>query len=414
LEHILKHDEGKCGYGLRASNLRTINELDEREIRVAPEDTRHQPKTLAEMGSNYDEIPPTEFARRAIRKKYYLSPARARRGQYRYCGKIQIGCLTAAPTGLRQRSKYTMKSGLHDYILPGLVHFMAYPANDGDGVVLDSLAELLEDWYFEVVEISGFKDPATRAQAKRLLASSGIQVRYCAHPVLLTQRLNLNSLERLVRTRAVQEMRSGIDEAVELGASDFCLLSGPYEGECKKAANLDALEESLDDLCHYAKDREIGVSLEVFDRNIDKKCLIGPAADAKEIARRLKRNHRNFGLVVDLSHIPLLGETPADALRPVADDISHVHIGNCYCDRPDNPAYGDKHPRFGYPGSVNDIPQITAFLKELFHVGYLKADASVRRAISFEIKPVGDESSGVMIAGAKRKLAEAWNRLTLD
>jgi len=307
-----------------------------------------------------------------------------------------------------------MKSSLHDYILPGLVHFMAYPSRDGNGLGLESLAEFLEDSYFEVVEISAFKDAARRATAKQLLASSGIQVKYCAHPVLLNQKLNLNSLERSDRMRAVREMRDGIDEAVELGASDFCLLSGPYEGELKKTANLEALEESLDELCHYAKDRRVEVSLEVFDRNIDKKCLIGPADDAKEIARRVKRNHQNFGLVVDLSHIPLLGESPADALRPVADDLAHIHIGNCYFDRPDNPAYGDKHPRFGYPGGANDVPEITDFLKELFRVGYLKADASVRRAISFEIKPVGDELSGVMIAGAKRKLAEAWSHLTLD
>jgi sugar phosphate isomerase/epimerase len=209
-------------------------------------------------------------------------------------------------------------------------------------------------------------------------------------------------------------MQAGINEAVELGASDFCLLSGPYEGESKKNESLDALEASLNELCAYANEREIKVSLEVFDRSVDKKCLIGPVADAKAIAQRVRRNHKNFGLVVDLSHIPLLAESPADALRPVADMLAHIHIGNCYCDRPDDPAYGDKHPRFGYPGSATDVPEITAFLNELFNVGYLKLDASERRPISFEIKPIGDEAPAVMIAGAKRKLANAWNRLVID
>ena len=233
-----------------------------------------------------------------------------------------------------------MKFGLQDYILPGLVHFMAYPATDRSDAALASLTDLLKDTFFEVVELAGFKDPKLRANARRLLESSGIQVKYCAHPAILTQKLNLNSLEHSERMRAVREMQAGINEAVELGAFDFCLLSGPYEGDIKRDESLDALEASLDELCGYASERQVRVSLEVFDRSVDKKCLIGPAADAKAIAQRVKKNHKDFGLVVDLSHIPLLHESPADALRPVADMLTHIHIGNCYCDRPDDPAYG--------------------------------------------------------------------------
>jgi sugar phosphate isomerase/epimerase len=313
---------------------------------------------------------------------------------------------------MREMSDNTMIERLHHYIRPGILHFMAFPVMNGDGPILESLMAILEDCFFEVVEISWIKDPKTRAQAKHLLMLSGIQVKYGAQPRLLTQRLNLNSLDCTNRKRAVAEMYASIDEAVELGASDFSLMSGPYEGAKNKAANFDALELSLNDICSYAADRGMEVALEVFDRDIDKKCLIGPAADAKEIAERVKAKHRNFGLIVDLSHIPLLGETPTDALRPVADHLARVHIGNCYCDRPDDPAYGDKHPRFGYPGSANDVPEIVAFLKELFHTGYLKPDGSERRAVSFEMKPAGDEPVGVMIAGAKRKLLEAWNQLT--
>jgi len=52
-------------------------------------------------------------------------------------------------------------------------------------------------------------------------------------------------------------------------------------------------------------------------------------------------------------------------------------------------------------------------LRVLFQIGYLTTDGSGRGAISFEIRPMGEIDSLVMIANAKRKLGEAWAQLTL-
>ena len=305
-----------------------------------------------------------------------------------------------------------MQRPLNNYIEVGIVHFMAFPGViTGEGPILESLEKILGDDYFDLIEISWFKDPAVRAKAKEMFETSGIGVKYGAQPRLLTQKLNLNSSDEDERKKAVDEMKAAVDEASEGGITDLALLSGAYPGEEKKADAMDLLERSLNDICSYAGEREMNIVLEVFDRDIDKKCLIGPAADAREIAERVCPSHTNFGLMVDLSHIPLLGETPAEALRPVADFLTHIHIGNCYMDDKNDPAYGDMHPRFGYPGSPNDVDEITAYLKELFEVGYLKNDGSARAAISFEVKPVGDEDSELVIANAKRKLNEAWIKL---
>ena len=305
-----------------------------------------------------------------------------------------------------------MNEPLHHYIRPGIVHFMAYPVIKGEGPVLESLTKLIADPFFEVIEISWIKAPAIRAEAKALLATSGMTVKYGAQPRLLTQKLDLNSLDEATRQLAVADMRAGIEEAASMGITDYGLLSGPHPGDSNRDAALDALVKSLDEICTYATDHGINVALEVFDRDIDKKCLIGPAADAKELAERVKAAHPTFGLMVDLSHIPLLRESPAEALRPVADHIAHIHIGNAYMDSKADPAYGDMHPRFGYPGSANDVPELVAFLEELFHVGYLKADRSSRAAVSFEVKPVGAENPEVMIANSQRKLIEAWSQVT--
>lgn len=288
---------------------------------------------------------------------------------------------------------------------------MAYPVGSGEGPIMESLNAILTDCFFEIIEVSWIKDASLRRRAGELLTSSGIEVRYGAYPRLLSQSLSLNCLDEHHRRRAVVEMCDGIDEALELGAKQFGLMSGPYEGDVTALACMNALEQSLVEICAYASRHDVKVLLEPFDRTVDKKCLIGPVDTVREISERVAESHQNFGLIIDLSHIPLLGESPSQALRPVAKYVSHAHIGNCCLSPPEDPAYGDKHPRFGYPNGVNDVNEIAEFMQELFRIGYLQCDGNEPKGISFEIKPIGDENSAVMIAGAKRKLCAAWNHL---
>jgi sugar phosphate isomerase/epimerase len=308
----------------------------------------------------------------------------------------------------------TMNTPLQHVIRPGIVHFMAFPATmKGEGPILETCRQILTDPYFEIIEISWIKDAAVRAQVKAMIASAGVEAKYGGQPRLLSQKLDLNSADESMRQRAVAEIKSAVDEAAELGIRDVGLLSGLDVPVAERPAAMDRLEKSLVELCRHAANHNCNIVLEVFDRDIDKKALIGPAASAREIATRVKRSCKNFGLMVDLSHIPLLGESPAQALLPVREHIAHIHIGNAYFKERNDPAWGDQHPRFGYPGGANDVPEIVEFLRVLFQIGYLKADGSVRGGVSFEIKPLPGEDSGVMIAAAKRKLNEAWAQLQI-
>ena len=305
-----------------------------------------------------------------------------------------------------------MNIPLHHVVRSGIVHFMAFPATlKGEGPILETCHQILADDFFEVIEISWIKDPAVRAKVKALLAGAGVEAKYGGQPRLLSQKLDLNSADETARQRAIDEIKRAVEEAAELGLRDVGLLSGADAPPAQRPAAMDRLENSLVQLCCHAAEFGCNIVLEVFDRDIDKKCLIGPASTACEIAERVKRPCPNFGLMVDLSHIPLLGETPAQALQPVREHIAHIHIGNAYFKERQDPAWGDQHPRFGYPGSANDVPEIVDFLRELFAIGYLRTDGTRRGAVSFEIKPVGDEDSTVMIACAKRKLLEAWAKL---
>lgn len=304
-----------------------------------------------------------------------------------------------------------MIAPLERHVRLGLLHFMAYPVADGRGPILETLERLLRDPDFEIVEVAWMRDDGVREEARALLDASGVEVKYGAHPRLLQQRLDLGAAEEAARRRAVLEMHAAIDEALALGATEVSFLSGPYPGPEDEAAAIGRLVRSIDELAARAEGDGVRLALEVFDREVDKRCLVGPAATAREVAERVRERHAAFGLIVDLSHTPLLHETPAQALGPVRDHLVHAHVGNCVLGDPNHVAYGDTHPRLGYPGGSNGAEQVTEFLATLFEIGYLDASGARRSSLSFEVKPVGDERPDLVIAASKRVLREAWWRL---
>ena len=57
------------------------------------------------------------------------------------------------------------------------------------------------------------------------------------------------------------------------------------------------------------------------------------------------------------------------------------------------------------------MPQLVEFLRELFEIGSLGRGR--RPVVAFQVKPMPRESSGAVIANAKRTLLEAWARLSV-
>jgi sugar phosphate isomerase/epimerase len=303
-----------------------------------------------------------------------------------------------------------MNEPLNKYMKVGLIHFMAYPQTiKGDGPIAETLKEIVVDDYFDVVEVTWMNDPAVRKQAKAMLDASHMTVAYGAQPRLLVQGLNINDLDDEGRAKAVATVKEGIDEAYELGAVGCAFLSSKYE-ENTKEESFNALVKSTKELCAYAKSKgNLKIVHEVFDFDIDKKSLVGPVALAKRLAEEVAGECDNFGLMVDLSHLPLLREKPAEAILPIKDYLVHVHIGNCVMKDESQPGYGDKHPRFGFEGGENDVDELVEFLKVLLDIGYLNDKNP--NIVSFEVMPFGDEDSQVVIASAKRTLNAAWAKL---
>ena len=70
------------------------------------------------------------------------------------------------------------------------------------------------------------------------------------------------------------------------------------------------------------------VEMEVFDFDMDKAALIGPAPLAARFAADMRTTHNNFGLVVDLSHFPTTYETSRFVIRTLRRYFSHFRVGN--------------------------------------------------------------------------------------
>ncbi|MEW9094256.1 MAG: sugar phosphate isomerase/epimerase family protein [Clostridiaceae bacterium] len=302
-----------------------------------------------------------------------------------------------------------MTESMYKYMKVGIVHFMVYPSTiKGEGPVLESLRKVAVDDYFNAIEITWIKDDETREKAKKILEQSHMTIAYGGQPRLLTTGLNINSIDEDERLKALNSLKEGIDEAEYMGAKGFAFLSGKYEEETKEEA-YNALVKSTKELCEYAKDKGITVVLEVFDYDVDKKSLIGPVALAKRYAEEIRKEYDNFGLMVDLSHIPQLHETIEESILPIKDYIVHAHMGSCVIKDSSMAAYGDQHPRFGFPNGENDVEELVQYLRVLKSIGFLNAENPP--IVSFEVKPWGDEDPEIVVANAKRTLNEAWAKL---
>lgn len=299
----------------------------------------------------------------------------------------------------------------NNYCTMSIVHFMAFPATiRGDGPIIETVTEIAEDPFFGAIEIGWIKDPAVRAVVKKVVETAHIQVGHAAASALLLQKLNLNSLDEPECMKAVEQLCRSVDEAAEMGAQRVVFLSGPDPGDADRPRALEALVKSVKRVAAYARDKGIALTLETFDRTVDKKCLIGPSPFAADFCKMIRADYPDFGLLYDLSHMPLLYETPDTSLSVLKDYLVHIHVGNAVLGV-GIPGYGDQHPRFGWPGGVNDTPQVTEFIRGLFKAGYLKEDSPTRPWIGFEVKPQSaEEPSSLVIAGAKRVWQEAWSR----
>ena len=291
-----------------------------------------------------------------------------------------------------------MKESIHKYFKVGTIQWMSFP----NSAPLDSLLAIARDDYFDAVELTGYG--ADRDKAKAILDQSHLTVCFGAHPIELKNKLNPNALDEAERQKAEDVLKQTIDEAEYLGSKGVTFLAGHWQEDTKEQAYAQLLKTTRA-LCSYAAEKNMMVEMEVFDFDMDKAALIGPAPLAARFAADMRTTHNNFGLVVDLSHFPTTYETSRFVIRTLRPYISHFHFGNAVV-KPGCDGYGDKHPRFGYPNGANDVAEMLDFLRVLKEEGFFDAENPYVLSAEVTLRPGEDES--IVLANTKRVLNRAW------
>lgn len=293
-----------------------------------------------------------------------------------------------------------MRESIHKYFQVGTIQWMSFPNDD----VLDTIEKIACDDFFDVLEIRTIPDDETRAKAKALLEQSHLRVGYGAQPRLLGPQLNPNDVDEEGRLKAEKTLLEAVDEAEYLGAKGIVFLSGKWKEETKEEAYQQLLK-TTENVCAYAATKGMMVELEVFDFDMAKESLIGPAPFAARYAADMRCKCNNFGLLVDLSHFPTTYETSKFVVQTLRPYITHFHIGNAVVE-PGYEAYGDEHPRFGFPHSANDVDQLTDFFQVLKEEGFFNSKHPY--ILSLEVKPWKDENPDIILANTKRVINRAW------
>ena len=291
-----------------------------------------------------------------------------------------------------------MKESIHKYFKVGTIQWMSFP----NSAPLDSLLAIARDDYFDAVELTGYG--ADQDKAKAILDQSHLTVCFGAHPIELKNKLNPNALDEAERQKAEDVLKQTIDEAEYLGSKGVTFLAGHWQEDTKEQAYAQLLKTTRA-LCDYAAEKNMMVEMEVFDFDMDKAALIGPAPLAARFAADMRTTHNNFGLVVDLSHFPTTYETSRFVIRTLRPYISHFHFGNAVV-KPGCDGYGDKHPRFGYPNSANDTKELLDFLRILREEGFFNAESPYILSAEVTLRPGEDEQ--IVLANTKRVLNRAW------
>lgn len=284
----------------------------------------------------------------------------------------------------------------------GIVGFMAYPNLLKAQGIEESIKELAEDPFFDLLELNFINDENWR-RVENIVKGYGKEVSLALQPFTNSPEGNISSLDDNIRSKALNEIKKMITVSSKRGFKAVALSSGiKPEGE-KKAQAMEVLVKSLVELCKHASESNVHILLETFDTSYDKNLLIGPLEDAAHVAKEVRKEYRNFGVLWDLSHGPLLDEKPSK-LTGFKDVLSHVHIG---CAKKVSNTMKDWHPSFYRNGAVNGVEDLAELFATLEKINY-------KGAVSFEVKPEEGQQTQEIIGVSKGILYTAFCKYLLS
>jgi len=283
----------------------------------------------------------------------------------------------------------------------GIVSFMAYPdMTTGKGDIVNNIKTIVQDPFFDGIEVCGLTEEqwsAAKSPIGSKIVARGMQ------PDILSGRISLNSTKSDERRKAIELVKNEINLVAQRGIESLAVCSGPDPGPERRSREKDLLVESLIEICKYGAEASVRIFMENFDRDWDRKLLIGPTSESVDVTERVRRECSNLSIMWDLSHAPMLNETPRE-LDTAKEVLGHVHIG---CTKRIGDRYLDTHPVFYGEGAINGVEEVAMLLKKLLEIGY-------NGMISFEVKPEEQQSARGIITTSKGVLVSAYQEVVSE
>ena len=299
-----------------------------------------------------------------------------------------------------------MQEDLSTYARIGLTHFMLWlDCVQDESVFTDTLPAILDRSDIEVIDYSLPYDPSLRAAMAQAVRDSGKEPCYIMFPIPLMEippgspADNHQAINRLL-------LQDQIDAAVASGARQMVFATGPDPGEAERPEWQCAFAELTRWFCHAAKPHGITINLEPFDRETDRRFLYGPTEECVELIESLAPDVDNLRLLLDTSHVRLMGETFEHAVRTASRHLGRVHLANCIMRDRSDPLFGDRHPPFGYPGGEIDVPELAEIFRTLLDAGCLSPQNRMQLVI--EIQPWAGRSVEDTVTDNMDRLHRAW------
>lgn len=257
------------------------------------------------------------------------------------------------------------------YVKLGVNHHMLNKRTADDPEMhCKTMLPLLEDPHFEVVDLYITDAEPFRREETKAILDSNKEIVYNIGERPGKKMPNPSSLIGIEQKYAWDFFRNEIDMGLECNSKKIVIFSGKDNVNGREDARKQFFDFSCR-LCEYVPEDVVFV-LEPADREVDKKMLIGPTGEAVAFVKEInKAGYNNFKMMIDMCHVPLLGESLESAMEESRGLLGHIHLGNSIKCNPGHPFYGDAHPPLGLEDSVYSAEDIALVIGKAVDIGYI-------------------------------------------
>lgn len=271
-----------------------------------------------------------------------------------------------------------------------------------------SLDQLLGDDRFELLDVWIPMDHSVREHEIDAILKSEKQIIYNIGTRRGKEPAHPASLDLAKREYSLEFYKRELDSAVAANAKKVVTNSGPDIPDRRKDA-FEALVDFYIEICRYVAMRsDMLILIEPTDRETDKRKLIGPSIEAVRLVKSIHQaGYQNFGSMIDMCHIPLMGETISQAMHETNRYIGHIHLGNCILRDKKHPLFGDKHVPIGIPEGEYAVHDVAQLLLTGLELGYFNKQD--RGTVSLEMRPFEKMSPTESLDIYFKMFLEAWD-----